>query len=149
MTSRKGFTLIELMVVIFIVGILAAVAIPIMRGRIDAAKWSEGKAAAGSIRTAIRAAIAEKGNDYDFATNVSTLLQPSVLPPATLTGKYFIEADYTFSITNSADPAVQPTYTITVGPSTAAEGPTSPGSVTLDDDRIVYRSVNRTSVRVA
>ncbi|MGA2679737.1 MAG: prepilin-type N-terminal cleavage/methylation domain-containing protein, partial [Sedimentisphaerales bacterium] len=59
--NRKGFTLIELMVVIFIVGILAAVAIPIMRGRIDAAKWSEGKSAMGSIRTAARSLIAEKG----------------------------------------------------------------------------------------
>ncbi|MGB2806252.1 MAG: prepilin-type N-terminal cleavage/methylation domain-containing protein, partial [Sedimentisphaerales bacterium] len=59
MEKRKGFTLIELMVVIFIVGILAAVAIPIMRGRIDSAKWSEGRAAAGSIRTAARAFCAE------------------------------------------------------------------------------------------
>jgi len=131
MTSRKGFTLIELMVVIFIVGILAAVAIPIMRGRIDAAKWSEGKAAAGSIRTAIRAAIAEKGNDYDFAANVTTLPQLG-FAVGDLDGKYFLEVDYSFAITNGGG-AVQPTYVITVGPSTAAEGPTSPASMTLDD----------------
>ncbi len=64
MESRKGFTLIELMVVILIVGILAAVAVPIMRGRIDSAKWSEGNASAGAIRTSIRAYIAEKGPTY-------------------------------------------------------------------------------------
>ena len=44
MASRKGFTLIEPMVAIFIVGVLAAETIPIMRGRIDSAKWSEAKA---------------------------------------------------------------------------------------------------------
>lgn len=59
MSSKKGFTLVELMVVILIVAILAAVAIPIMRGRIDAAKWSEGKAMMGTIATAIRAFCAE------------------------------------------------------------------------------------------
>ncbi|MHC4149374.1 MAG: type IV pilin protein, partial [Planctomycetota bacterium] len=67
MESRKGFTLIELMVVILIVGILAAVAIPIMRGRIDSAKWSEGKAGAGSVRTAARAFMAEKGPTWGGA----------------------------------------------------------------------------------
>lgn len=68
MMARKGFTLVELMVVILIVAILAAVAIPIMRGRIDAAKWSEGKAMMGTIATAIRAYVAEKNIDLVAAT---------------------------------------------------------------------------------
>jgi len=133
MTSRKGFTLIELMVVIFIVGILAAVAIPIMRGRIDAAKWSEGKSAAGSIRTAIRAAIAEKGNTYDFAANVNTLAALG-FAATDLDGKYFTTACYTFAIVNSANPAVEPTYTITVtaANSTSAEKPATPAVEVLD-----------------
>jgi len=41
---ERAFTLVELMVVILIVAILAAVAIPVLRNRVDAAKWSEGKA---------------------------------------------------------------------------------------------------------
>ena len=72
MEGKGGFTLIELMVVILIVGILAAVAVPLMRGRIDAAKWSEGKATMGSIATALRAHIAEQGNAF---TAVPTLAQ--------------------------------------------------------------------------
>lgn len=54
MKRRKGFTLIELMVVILIVGILAAVTVPIMRGRIDAAKWSEAKATADNLKGKFR-----------------------------------------------------------------------------------------------
>ena len=66
MRYRKGFTLIELMTVVVIVAILAAVAIAIMRGRIDAAKWSEGKAGAGTVATTIRAYFTEKGiSDFD------------------------------------------------------------------------------------
>ena len=64
MKNKGGFTLIELMVVIFIVGILAAVAVPLMRGRIDAAKWSEGKTIMGTIATALRAHVAEKAGNF-------------------------------------------------------------------------------------
>jgi len=56
-----GFTLIELMIVIVIVGVLASVAIPVFRGRINEAKWSEGKVMMGTVARAIRAYHGEKG----------------------------------------------------------------------------------------
>lgn len=45
--------MVELLTVVFIVAVLAAVAVPILRGRIDAAKWAEGKVIAGSIATSL------------------------------------------------------------------------------------------------
>ncbi len=130
MISRKGFTLIELMVVIFIVGILAAVAIPIMRGRIDAAKWSEGKSAAGSIRTAARAYIAERGNAWTFA---GTTLAQLGFAATDLDGRYFKQTDYQIAFTDVGGGA-EPTYliTITATPGTSPEAPGSPASMTLD-----------------
>ena len=46
----KGFTLVELMIVIAILGILTAVAIPMYRGYVSNAKRSEGKANLETIR---------------------------------------------------------------------------------------------------
>ena len=134
MEKRKGFTLIELMVVIFIVGILAAVAIPIMRGRIDAAKWSEGKAAAGSIRTAARAFCAEKGPAWggDWTAVLLADLGFTNLkndtPGDDLDGKYFSSDSYVFEFSE------YDIYTITVTAATSAsdDRPTSPASMTLD-----------------
>ena len=64
MCVRKGFTLVELMVAILIVAILAVAAIPILRGRIDAAKWTEGRAMIGTIAQSIRAYVAEQNPDF-------------------------------------------------------------------------------------
>jgi prepilin-type N-terminal cleavage/methylation domain-containing protein len=139
MTSRKGFTLIELMVVIFIVGILAAVAIPIMRGRIDAAKWSEGKAAAGTIRTSIRAYFAEKGADYgtagfsgDLEGAFADFSGPLGFAAGDLTGKYFTDADFTISDV-TVDASDNLLYTINIDAGSAAEAPSTPGGMTLDN----------------
>ena len=90
MRKRKGFTLIELMVVILIVSILAAVAIPIMRGRIDSAKWSEGKAIMGTIGTAIRAYCAENDASPGTGTMSTALYAQSLgFAQSDLNGTYF------------------------------------------------------------
>jgi len=126
MCKRKGFTLVELMVVILIVAILAAVAIPIMRGRIDAAKWSEGKAIMGTIATSIRAYVAEKNEPL---ANFDDVTQSALgFLDADLTGTYFDQAD--FSWTGSYDvPTNDLQFTITA---TAGTGISSPTQVTLN-----------------
>ena len=129
MKSKKGFTLIELMVVILIVGILAAVAIPIMRGRIDSAKWSEGKAGAGSIRTGARAFCAEKGEDWG-GTWANVSLTDLGFETGDLDGKYFTEAAYAVAFTAYDDYLV----TVTAADSTSTEKPTAPSVITIDED---------------
>lgn len=130
MKARKGFTLIELMVVILIVAILAAVAIPIMRGRIDAAKWSEGKAMAGTLGTAIRAYTAEKGVDGSYGADTPSLATLG-FASGDLTGTYFAFTDYSWTTTydETADPPL--TFTITVS---APAGISTPSQVTLDEE---------------
>jgi len=55
MKSRKGFTLIELMIVVVIVAVLAALVVPLLLSRVEKARYSEGKAIASQIATAVRA----------------------------------------------------------------------------------------------
>ncbi|MFB0554608.1 MAG: type IV pilin protein [Phycisphaerae bacterium] len=115
--DRSGFTLVELMTVIMIVAILVSVAVPLMRGRIDASKWSEGKAMMGTIATALRAYGAEKGDTGNWPNPTQVDLG---FVAGDLTGTYFVDADFTWA--NAAyDSTVTPslTYTISCTPSTA------------------------------
>jgi len=115
MRNRKGFTLIELMVVVLIVAVLAAVIVPLMTSRINSAKWSEARAAMGQIATALRAYTAE--NEATTTTIVGT---PGLgFKPNELEGKYFTTTNYV--ITNPSYDSVNGTmsYTITATASKA------------------------------
>jgi type IV pilus assembly protein PilA len=66
--SNKGFTLIELMIVVAIIGILAAIAIPnFLRFQLKA-KSSEGKVNIAAIRTAQESYLAEFGSYITVGT---------------------------------------------------------------------------------
>ena len=81
--KHKGFTLIELMIVVAIIGILAAVAIPAYQDYTTKAKIQEGVTMSSSIRTAL--GIACSDGTLSGATVTTDLGLDDIL---TFTGRY-------------------------------------------------------------
>ena len=87
--KTKGFTLIELMIVVVIVGILAALVVPLLLSRVEKAKYSEGKAIASQIATAVRAYAVEA----DVVSPSPSLTDDLGFKDHELDAKYFKQAN--------------------------------------------------------
>ncbi|MGI1999655.1 pilin [Shewanella frigidimarina] len=60
--NAKGFTLIELMIVVAIIGILAAIALPAYQTYTDKARYSGVVAAGGAVKTAVEICAQTEGS---------------------------------------------------------------------------------------
>jgi type IV pilus assembly protein PilA len=66
--NESGFTLVELLVVMLILGILAAIAIPTFFNQRDKAQDSDAKVTARTAETAMETYATDNGGDYSGAT---------------------------------------------------------------------------------
>ena len=85
---RKGFTLIELMIVVAIIGILAAIAIPRFAQMLEKAREGATKGNLSSIRSAISIYYSEKEGTWptDLSTAFTSYLYPIPAAKATPLG---------------------------------------------------------------
>jgi type IV pilus assembly protein PilA len=85
----KGFTLIELMIVVAIIAILAAIALPAYQDYTIRSQVSEGVTLADGARVAV----------WDFVSNHGTFptnnISVGLASPASITGKYVTSVDVT------------------------------------------------------
>jgi type IV pilus assembly protein PilE len=117
---ERGITLIELLIVIVIVGILAAIAIPTYRGYMQRARRADAKTALEQVRAAQEMWRAEKGSySLDQAE-----LQTTMGAPSTNIGKYY---NWSFTATGAAAWTAQ---------ATALGSQVPDGDLTIDQDGV-------------
>ena len=127
-TMQKGFTLIELMIVIAIIGILAAIAIPAYQDYTIRAKVSEGLNLAGAAKLAVAETFDSTGG---WGANHAAYGLPDAV---SITGTNVLSVaagtDGTITITYKSNMGGNPSAdgeTVTLNPSSA-----EPGSLTWD-----------------
>lgn len=112
---QQGFTLIELMIVIAIIGILAAVALPAYQDYTTRAKVSEGIGLAAAAKTAVAEHYMSKGN---FPSNNTSAGYSS--PDTKYVSSIGIASSGIITVTYKKDAGVAANSTLDISPTTGS-----------------------------
>ena len=95
MNTQKGFTLIELMIVIAIIGILAAIAIPQYQNYVTRAKWAENNTSIAPLKLAIAECAQDKQGALGSCDTLTELTAATGYPslPTPTNGTVTLTAD--------------------------------------------------------
>lgn len=127
--STRGFTLLELMIVVVIVGVLASIALPAYQGQVRKSNRSAAQQFMQDVATKEQQIMMDRRSYVGVAATADFGNSPSASPPgvglaapSTTTGKY----DFSVTVTTGTPP----TFTITAAP---LNSQTVDGSLTLND----------------
>ena len=110
LNKKEGFTLLEIIIVIIIVGVLASLALPRLFKTVEFSRSGEALASFSSIRSAMERCYLQRGGNYTACTTFSSALDvedPALSP----------NAHFTYAISSSAT-----TYAITATRNTVDGG---------------------------